>query len=196
MTARGTETGEEKGGTMSTKCYECGTVMKEKKITHHYKESGLDNVYLEGVSEFVCPECKARFVDMPRPVQLHIVLAIALSFRKSMLTGPEIRFMRKEVGMTGKAFAEFIGVNSVTLSRWENAPDDANKEESNDRLIRFAFKVMMYERLRAMLSWMEAQIQQSKVVSFHNERVDVDADAMKYVSIPESSPLSQQTECA
>ncbi|MFA4875530.1 MAG: hypothetical protein WC690_09360, partial [bacterium] len=114
------------------------------------------------------------------------------SIKKGMLHGPEIRFMRKEVGMNGKVFAEFIGVDPVTLSRWENHPGDANKSESNDRLIRLAFKVMMYERLKTMVSWLEDQISKSQVFSLRKERVDIHTDAMKYLSIP---GVTQRTEC-
>ncbi len=177
---------------MSTKCYECGKVMNDKKIKHHYVESGLNNVYLEGVSEFTCPSCKTSFVDIPEPTQLHIVMAVALSDKKGLLTGPEIRFMRKEVGMTSKGFAAFIGVSPVTMSRWENSEGDSNRDESNDRLIRLAFKVMMYERLKAMLSCLEAMIQKAGVISFHKERMDIDAEAMKYISIGAPSVTSQQ----
>lgn len=172
---------------MNTKCYECGKVMQKKVITHRYRESGLPDVYLEGVYEFSCKECGTNFVDIPEPVQLHIVLAIAISKSPEKLTGPEIRFLRKEVGMTGKAFAEFIGVDPVTLSRWENDKGDANKEASNDRLIRIAFRVMMYEKLKTMLSWLESQMERSKVITFRHSRLDIHAEAMKSFIIPSIS---------
>ncbi len=180
---------------MNTKCYECGKVMKKKEISYHYTESGLRNVYLDGVFEFTCSKCGASFVDIPEPVQLHIVLAIVLSCLKKRLTGPEIRFMRQEVGMTSKAFAEMIGVSPVTMSRWENDEGDANKDESNDRLIRMAFKVMMCERLHSIISSLENMIQRAQVISIHNERLDVNADAMKFISIPGEGTLVQQSEC-
>ena len=173
---------------MSIKCYECGKSMKETNINYHYTESGLDNVYLEGVTEFSCSGCDNSYVDIPEPINLHIMLSIALSLQDGMLTGPAIRFLRKEIGMSGKAFAEFIKVSPVTLSRWENDPADANKSESNDRLIRFAFQAMMCERLKMMLSWVEDQIQRNEVVTFRNKRVNIHTEAMKHLTMP-------NTEC-
>jgi putative zinc finger/helix-turn-helix YgiT family protein len=176
---------------MPTKCYECGKLMKEKTITYHYAESGLPNIYLEGVTNFECGTCGVSYVDIPEPVQLHIVLAIAISNKPIRLTGPEIRFLRKEVGMSGKAFSEFIGVDPVTLSRWENDRGDANKEESNDRLIRIAFKVMMCERLKTYIQWVEFQIKKTEIIDFKRNRLDIHADAMKYITLTQSIP----TEC-
>lgn len=168
--------------TTTTKCYECGKSMTEKIIDYHYTESGLLNVYLKGVTEFTCKSCGESFVDIPEPVQLHIILAIVISNSPDKLTGLEIRFLRKEVEMTGKAFAKFIGVDPVTLSRWEN--DKANRGESHDRLIRLAFKVMICEKLKAIVQCVERSITKSEVVHIRKHRLDIDTDAMKYVFIP------------
>jgi putative zinc finger/helix-turn-helix YgiT family protein len=177
---------------MNTKCYECGKLMKEKTVTHHYTECGLQNVYLEGVLEFTCEHCGNSFVDIPEPTELHIVLSTALSNRPERLIGPEIRFLRKEVGMTQKSFASFIGVDPVTLSRWEKDKGDANKEESNDRLIRLAFKVMMCERLQTLVNCIEDQMKKAQIFNFKKHRLDIHAEAMKYMSFPKSleSPCS------
>lgn len=178
---------------MNTKCFECGKVMKEKSIRHHYVECGLPNVYLDGVSEFTCPECNTSFVDIPGPEQLHIVLAMAIANSPEKLTGPEIKFLRKEVCMTGKSFAQFIGVDPVTLSRWENDKGDANKEDSNDHLIRMAFKIMMGNRLQTYIAWIESMIEKASVISFNRKRVDVNTDFMRFVSLP--SATAKETNC-
>lgn len=164
------------------KCHACGGSMKEKGERYHYTECGLDNVYLENISVYTCNKCSDEFVEIPQPVQLHIMLAIVISQKPAPLNGQEIRFLRKEVGMTGKAYAEMLGVNPVTLSKWEN--NNLNRESSSDRAIRMAFKLMMSEKLRTLITCLEAQIKKSEVVSIHNKTMDVDTDAMKYVEIP------------
>lgn len=177
------------GGAMSTKCYECSNVMNQKTITYHYLESGLPNVYLKDVIEFICEECGTSFVDIPEPVQLHIILAISISNKPMKLTGPEVRFLRKEIGMTGKSFAEYIHIDPVTLSRWENDKGDSNRENSNDQLIRLAFKVIICERLKATIQWLERSIEKSEVVDMKKHRLDIHTDAIRYFSIPNANNL-------
>lgn len=171
---------------MNTKCHECGATMKEKMIgKYHYKESGLDNVYLHGILSHTCLHCKETFVEIPDPVQLHIVLSLALASKTGMLIGSEIRFLRKEIGMPSKSFAQMMGVDPVTLSRWENDDGAANKPKSSDRLVRMTFKVMMCERLKAMISSYEKAIKRAQIVSFHKNTVDIRAEQMKFVTFPD-----------
>lgn len=164
------------------RCVECGKTMKKKTVNHHYTESGLENVYLIGVDVYDCPSCGENYVHIPNPVQLHIILAVGLALKDDPLCGAEIRFMRKEVGMNGKSFAEFIGVSPITLSRWEN--DDGEHSPSHDRLIRLAFMAMMSERLKTLMSWVENQVKKSEVIKVRAKRVDIDAAQLKYVELP------------
>lgn len=169
-------------GDAEMKCAECGKEMKKKTAMHHYKESGLDNVYLSGVDIYDCPACGSNFVHIPNPVQLHIVIAVGLAQKDDQLSGAEVRFMRKEVGMNGKSFAEFIGVSPITLSRWEN--DDGEHSPSHDRLIRLAFMTMMSERLNTLMSWVESQVKRSEVIKVKAKRMDIDAAQLKFVELP------------
>ncbi len=153
-----------------------------EKGPYHYVESGLDNVYLYGVTEYNCPKCKNKMVRIPRPFQLHIILAIAISQKEGHLSGSEIRFLRKEVGMPAKALAEAVGVTPQSISRWENEKE--KQSESHDRLIRYIFRFMMQERLKTTINYLEDTLKQAEVVSFKNKRVDVNADQMRFISIP------------
>ena len=169
------------GGRM--KCIKCNAVMKElKRQPYHYTESGLNNVYLYGVTEYECPKCDNKMIRIPRITRLHIIIAIAISQKPERLTGEEIRFMRKEVGMTGKAFAEAIGVTPVSLSRWET--NEVKHSDSHDKHIRLIFRFMMQKRLRTMIDFIEDSIAQAEVISLKNRRMDVKADQMKFFNIP------------
>ena len=173
------------------KCVECGTKMRElEKRPYHYVESGLDNIYLYGIVEYECPNCKNEMVRIPRPFQLHIILAIAISQKDDCLNGSEIRFLRKEIGVNAKTFAKAIGVTPQSLSRWENEKE--RQSESHDRLIRYAFRFMMQERLQTMITFIEDVLKQARVISFKNNRVDVQADQLKFISIPHAAVC----ECA
>ena len=114
--------------------------------------------------------------------------------KPTKLGGPEIRFMRKEVDMTAKAFAEAIAVDPVTLSRWENDAGDANKTDSHDQLIRYAFKVMMCEKLREMISNLEATIRNNEVVDYKRNRVELNADMIRFIPVP-MSLQNNASEC-
>ncbi len=49
-------------------------------------------------------------------------------------TGAEIRFLRKHIGLSAKKFADLIGADATTLSKYENAKREVSI--SKDRLIR------------------------------------------------------------
>ena len=102
------------------KCMDCGKEMTERVGTHHYLESGLDNVYVEGVTIWECPDGHQE-VELPGEKMDRVDQAIAdwLLNKKSLFTGPEVRFLRKRMRLSGKALAGIMGVSNVTVSRWE-----------------------------------------------------------------------------
>jgi putative zinc finger/helix-turn-helix YgiT family protein len=88
---------------------------------YRYTESGLPNVtLLRGVTVRECPKCGERIVSIPRMAELHRLLARKVASQRARLSGAEIRFLRKSLGWSGVDFARTIGVNSDTVSKWEN----------------------------------------------------------------------------
>jgi len=118
------------------KCHECNSEMQESEEFYHYTESGLDNVYLGNVSVYRC-ECGEYFASIPAIIELNSVIAIYLIKKKTFLKGQEIKYLRKNAGLNAKTFAEFIGVDKSTLSRWEN--NKRTLDKSNDRMIRLFY---------------------------------------------------------
>lgn len=103
------------------KCQQCGGANAERqKGNHLYSESGLPNVTLVGVTLVSCPDCGARGVMIPKIEKLHAALAEMLITTVPKLSGPEVRFLRKYLGLSGVDFAERMGVAAATVSRWEN----------------------------------------------------------------------------
>ena len=106
------------------KCEACGSAMVAREATverpYRYDLSGLDNVVLAGITVYECPKCDIRVPIIPKIGQLHDVIAKGLFFKDGDLTGPEIRFLRKNAGISAKDFARFIGVDPSHLSRVEN----------------------------------------------------------------------------
>ncbi|MBM3496740.1 MAG: helix-turn-helix domain-containing protein [Armatimonadetes bacterium] len=104
------------------------------KQGYHYTESGLTNVWLangysirktkygEGVS--------IRDVD-----GLHRALAQALA-NKPRLTGTEVRFLRKEMGLSQRGLGELLGVTDQAVALWERK---GRLPKTADRLLRLIY---------------------------------------------------------
>lgn len=120
---------------MSKKCRACGNAEMTSNVeTYRYTESGLPNVVLAGVEVRRCPACGHHELVLPRVAELHRTIAHALVLKRTRLSGPEIRFLRKYLGWSGAAFARHIGVDPSTVSNWENDKDPIGT--TSDRLLR------------------------------------------------------------
>ena len=117
-------------------CHECNSKMDESQEIYHYKESGLDNVYLDNVYVYRC-KCGEMFPSIPGVIDLHTKIGKMIVKKKSALNGKEITFLRKNIGMNANIFADYVGVDKSTLSRWENNQQKLAKP--NDRLIRLIY---------------------------------------------------------
>ena len=121
----------------------CPICKKEGRIyigKHQYKESGLQNVWLDGVEIFEC-KCGENFAFIPCAKELHNLIAEILLKKEDQLSGREIRFLRKNIGLKAKEFSKKIGVMNVTVSRWEN--EETIPPQTIDRLIRYFFAIEM-----------------------------------------------------
>lgn len=84
---------------------------------YHYTESGLRNVWLAN-------GYKVRNVGGEEAVaihdadQLHQAIGRSLA-QKPHLTGAELRFLRKEMGLSQKRLADMLGSTEQTVSLWE-----------------------------------------------------------------------------
>ncbi|MBI4800211.1 MAG: helix-turn-helix domain-containing protein [Desulfarculus sp.] len=118
------------------RCPSCSTEMTCRLGEHQYSESGLRGVYLSDVELWECP-CGERAVGIPAVPELHRLLGQELVRKRSLLDGAEIRFLRKNLGLAAKDFADLLGVDKATVSRWEN--DKQGPDRSTDRLIRLVY---------------------------------------------------------
>lgn len=125
------------------KCQACNQEMgTTEKEMYQYVESGLDNIYLDGVSIYRCEDCGEEAPILPSIKDLHRTIAISILIRNEPLNGPEIRYIRKHMRYKSKDFGELLGVTPQTISGWEKG---ANPSESNDRLIRAVCLIKMLE---------------------------------------------------
>lgn len=118
---------------MKIKCDKCGETVFNKVGNYRYNESGLGNVYLENITIYKC-SCGAVLPSIFRLPRLNDLIALALIEKPSLLNGNEIKFLRKNLHLASKVFANKLGVGKTTLSKWEN--EIQKHSEGNDRLIR------------------------------------------------------------
>ena len=122
------------------KCPSCQQLGQTDKGKYNYTESGLPNIWLLGVEIFKCT-CGEKFAFIPCLDDLHKIIAIDLIEKEDQLSGSEIRFLRKHMGLRAKDFAKHIGVMNVTVSRWER--EETIPPKPMDRLIRFFYATEM-----------------------------------------------------
>lgn len=106
----------------TTACYRdgCGGTMEGRKGEYTYVESGLDSVVLKDILVFHCTKCNAIVPEIPAAGVLHRVIALRLLMKKTLLTGKELRFLRKLCGYSVNEFSEIVGSRKQVVSRWEN----------------------------------------------------------------------------
>lgn len=118
---------------MRIKCPKCGQAIESKITNYRYKESGLDNVYLKNIPVYEC-SCGASYPSIFRIGRLNELIAETLLEKQTLLSGKEIKFLRKSLYLSSKEFSSDLGLNKTTLSKWEN--EHQQHSEINDRLIR------------------------------------------------------------
>jgi DNA-binding transcriptional regulator YiaG len=96
--------------------------MHGEKAGYHYKESGLDDVRLHGVTIYKC-EDGHKLVHIPNIEMLHDAIAYSILRKPPLLTAQEFRFLRKWVGLTMSELAKELGVSRMTIHRCENEKD-------------------------------------------------------------------------
>jgi len=122
------------------RCLECGTRMRARRNqTVPYPESGIPDLWLKGITTYRCRKCGAELPEFPNPRRLHRGIADWLTQKIFPLTGPEFRFLRKQMGLSTRELAEIMGVYRETVSRWETGGEPIGA--TSDRLIRLAYGV-------------------------------------------------------
>jgi YgiT-type zinc finger domain-containing protein len=120
------------------KCDLCqGNIVTTPQQTYQYKESGLDNVYLENVEVRVCESCGEKNLRIANILELHETIARGIALQPCPLRGQDVRFLRKQLGYSAKQWATFLRIDVSTLSRWENEQQEIGPQ--SDALIRFLY---------------------------------------------------------
>jgi putative zinc finger/helix-turn-helix YgiT family protein len=127
------------------KCVDCGGQMTGKHQSYNYVECGLSSVELLNVLVYHCASCGAQVPEIPAIEILHTFIAIDLLQKESLLSGEEIRFLRKMSGLNQAELAEILGVDKTRPSKWESGGQDIGKE--TDRVLRSCCLFGMVQQL-------------------------------------------------
>ncbi|MFN9096336.1 MAG: hypothetical protein ACK5WN_18785 [Alphaproteobacteria bacterium] len=94
------------------------------RVLPRYEEKSLGLPYpvvlINAAVEHVDAAGNVLGVSVPDLEGLAAAVAVARAFLPVELTGSEVRFMRKVIGMSAKDFAEALKLDPASLSRWEN----------------------------------------------------------------------------
>ncbi len=101
---------------------------------YHYTESGLQNVWLRNGYRKV-PSPYGEGVAIHDVAGLHRMIGRTLA-RRARLTGAELRFLRKELGLSQKALAQMVGTTEQNVSLWERR---GRMPVSADRIVRLVY---------------------------------------------------------
>jgi putative transcriptional regulator len=105
--------------------------------TFHYTSCGLPNIYLAGGFT----RHKTNYGDGVSIVaveELHRAIGESIICSQESLSGPEIRFLRKEMKLTQEGLAEFLKLQAQQIARWEK--EECSIPGPADILIRASYK--------------------------------------------------------
>jgi putative zinc finger/helix-turn-helix YgiT family protein len=121
----------------SARIYECTNCEEQvipERRNYQYSESGLSNVILQGVEVADCPKCGTSDVIIPRMAKIHRAIAQALANSPARLTGEQLRFLRKHLGLSGEQLGRYLHTDKTKISKWERGEDQIGP--ATDRLVR------------------------------------------------------------
>lgn len=115
-------------------CTNCDAEASRITTNYRFSESGLSNFVLKNISVIKCDSCGNADPIISRPKEITREMARAIVTKPFALTGEEIRFLRKYLGMSQETFASYLHSDKAVLSRWENDREAVGSK--SDLLIR------------------------------------------------------------
>jgi DNA-binding transcriptional regulator YiaG len=152
----------------------------------HFLDSGLPNVYLIGIKYFTC-ECGNIVAEIPALKQLMRLIARDVIGTAGALSGEEIRFLRKRLGMKAVDFAKALGLEPETLSRIENNKQPPS--EQSDKLIRFFYALSVKDdpKLAVEAKKMVDELISSWTAKHSHAKIIKKIDDNEWIDVPKAA---------
>lgn len=119
-------------------CAKCGAsetaLTRTRLATYEDKVMGYDVVLVNAVDRFTC-ECGHELDVVTNQEGLIAAVGLTRVHMPYKLFGPEIRSLRKALGLKSVEFANKIDVTAETMSRWENGERLSDVNERALRLV-------------------------------------------------------------
>ncbi|HMB69167.1 MAG TPA: hypothetical protein VKU85_07635 [bacterium] len=134
--------------TSESRCWRCKAPVRPREIKRYrYRESGLDNVYLRGVTVHECSRCALKLVDVPREQQVLQVIALVLLSKPLGLSGREMKYLRTICRLTQAELAARLG-----LGRRETVAERETETVTITREADFWFRAVILTRFTEVLA--------------------------------------------
>lgn len=104
----------------------------------HYPDCGLDDVYLLNGYE-VEKTSYGEGISVKDVDGLRAAIARGLVSRKKVLTGKEVRFLRKQLDLTQSELGRLVGLDAQTVARWEKGQRTFRKAPA-ELLLRLVYR--------------------------------------------------------
>jgi putative transcriptional regulator len=104
---------------------------------YHYKESGLDNIYLVNGFEITKTRSGDEEIFIHDIHGLHRAIGMILISKRGLLSGKEIKFIRSTLDLSQTTLAKILGCSYQTVLLWEKEKGFISK--TADHLLRAIF---------------------------------------------------------
>ncbi len=141
--------------------------MKKQAEYYHYTECGLDNIYLVNGFKITKMSNGDEELFINGIHGLHKAISHTLVFKKSLLEGSEIKFIRTMLDLSQNKLASLIGCRYQQILLWEKNKNKISKPV--DRLLR----IYLY-------TYLHKEIDNGEVFECINEIADLDATEAEY----------------
>jgi DNA-binding transcriptional regulator YiaG len=131
-------------------CNGCGKgVMEEMILPEHTEDlGGIVVELIDAVRVYRCNECSERETEIPDLAGLTRAAAMSRALHPVLLSGREVKFLRRALDMTQQEFADAMDIRSETVSRWEN--DVPGTGGMTEKLVRHNVCALLHEFVPAM----------------------------------------------
>jgi len=113
-------------------CFQCG---KDTLLIGRISVKGerCGETFLVRTNGYKCTSCGFQTIDSRQSEQFTRLVSDAYRAAHGFVTGAEIKARRKRLGMSQQQFADYLGIGSASVKRWEVGQI---QEKAMDELIR------------------------------------------------------------